>query len=145
MFYNVSPIQHLELSDQSPQSTFQVYSWEGDVFRFPPCSGVRQIRVTYTLSGEAPLTTSALVRIDDCLSFLMYRIAGLAASSKGMVTRAQQYNAMAVGPRWDVDNTEGGILEQLLISGIRNLQRLPPALRQPPAFGGNRRLRWGVW
>ncbi len=146
LFHNVSPVQHIEFTDQSPQSEFLVYSWEGDVFRFPPCSDVRQLRITYTLSGDAPLTTSARVRIDDCLGFLMYRIAGLAASSKGMTTRAQQYNAMAVGPRWDVDNTEGGLLQQLLISGIRNLQRLPPAQRQPPAFGGNRQRRWwGVW
>lgn len=145
MFRNVSPVQHIEFTDQSPQSEFLVYSWEGDVFRFPPCSGVRQLRITYSLSGEAPTSTSARVRIDDCLGFLMYRIAGLAASSKGMTQRAQMYNALAVGPKWDVDNTSGGLLEQLLLSGIRNLQRLPPGLRQPPAFGGNRRRRWGVW
>lgn len=145
LFHNVSPIRHIEFTDQSPQAEFLVYSFEGDVFRFPPCSGVRQLRITYALSGDAPTSTSARVRVDDCLGFLMYRIAGLAASSKGMVQRAQQYNGIAVGPRWDVDNTEGGLLEQLLLGSIRNLQRLPPGLRQPPAFGGNRRRRGMVW
>ncbi len=145
MFQVVTPVQHIEWTDQSVQSAFLVYSWEGDVFRFPPCSGVRQLRITYALSGDAPTTTSARVQIDDSLGFLMYRIAGLAASSKGMVQRAQEYNMKAVGPRWDSDNSEGGLLLQLLITGIRNKQRLPPQLRQPPAFGWNRRRKWEAW
>lgn len=144
-FHQLAPRQRLDWVDREPQSAFLVYAWERDILRFPPCSGVRQIRVVYSLSGNAPTTTTASVGFDDSLNFLMYRTAGLAAPSRGMLTRATQYNALSVGPEWDSKGIPGGILGQLLISGVRNLQRLPPSLRRPPAFGRNRARRWMAW
>lgn len=144
-FIELAPAERIDWTDRAPVSAFLTYAWERDIIRFPPADNVRQIRVTYLLSGNAPTTTTASVGIDDSLDFLKYRIAGMAGPSKGMLQRAQIYTALAVGPKWDSENVPGGILQQLLNSGVRNLQRLPPRLRRPPAFGGNRRKRWMVW
>lgn len=144
-FTEMTPQGRIDWTDQSPTAAFLVYAWERDIIRFPPASGIRQLRITYTLSGDAPTATTASTGIDDCLDYLMYRIAGLAAESKGMLTRAAIYNMRAVGPRWDSEGIPGGLLAQLLASGVRNLQRLPPSQRRPPPFGYNRRKRWMAW
>ncbi len=144
-FIEMTPVPQISWAGQAPQTAFLVYAWEHDRIRVPPCSGIRQIRIIYTLSGNAPTTTTASVGIDDSLGFLMYRIAGLAAPSKGMLQRAQLYTSLAVGPKWESDNEPGGCLQQLLITGVRNLQRLPPYQRQGLPFGWNRRRRWAVW
>lgn len=133
------------VNSAGPTTSFQQYAWETDILRFPPCSVVRQIRVTYTLSGNAPTTTTASTGIDDCQNFLSYRIAGRAGPAKGMLIRAKEYNAMAVGPEWDSKGIPGGLLGQLLDAGIRNLQRLPPSMRRSPAFGRSRARRWRAW
>ncbi len=145
LFLNMSPVLRIVNLQQQPQTAFLVYAWERDMIRVPPLSGTRQIRLTYSLSGNAPTTTTASVGIDDSLDFLSYRIAGLAARSKGMLARAQLYTDLAVGNRWLSESVEGGILQQLLITGIRNAQRMSPAQRRAPAFGWNRRRRWQVW
>jgi hypothetical protein len=144
-FMSMSPQQDIEWLDRTPTSAFLVYEWETDVIRVPPCQSVRQIRITYTLSGSAPTATTASTGVDDSLDFFKYRVAGLAGPSKGMLVRAQQYNFIAVGPRWESEAQPGGILQQLLITGVRNLQRLPPSQRRSPPFGPNRRRRWAAW
>ena len=144
-FLAMTPQQRLDWVDRAPTSNFLIYAWERDIIRVPPSSAIRQIRLTYTLSGDAPTATTASTGIDDCLDFLMYRIAGLAAESKGMLDRAVTYNLRACGPRWDNEGVAGGLLGQLLTAGIRNLQRLPPAQRRSPGFGYPRRKRWMAW
>ncbi len=141
-FQVVSPVQRLDWVDRNPSDTFQRYAWERDILRFPPANNVRQIRVVYSLSGDAPTTTTASIGIDDSLDFLKYRIAGLAGPAKGMMARAELYRNIAVGPRWESEGIEGGILDQLLNSGVRNLQRLPPSQRRSPGYGWNRRNSW---
>ncbi len=144
-FQEMTPQQRISFINQAPQDTFRVYAWEKDVFRFPPCGNIRQLHITYTLSGDAPTTTTASTGIDDCLDFLKYRVAGMAGPSKGMLQRAAIYTNLAVGGRWVSDGIPGGILGQLLDSGVRNLQRLPPSQRRSPPFGVNRSRRWRVW
>lgn len=144
-FLTMSPVQRIDWVDRTPTSAFLCYAWERDIIRFPPADNIRQVRITYSLSGDAPTTTTASTGIDDALDFLMYRIAGLAAESKGMLTRAAIYNLRACGPKWESESIPGGLLGQLLSSGVRNAQRLPPSQRRPPAFGWNRRRRWLVW
>ncbi len=141
-FHAVSPLQRLSWVDRGPVDSFQNYAWEKDRLRFPPANNVRQIRVVYSLSGDAPTNASASLGIDDSLDFLKYRIAGLAGPSKGMMARAELYRNIAVGPRWESEGIEGGILDQLLNSGVRNLQRLPPSQRRSPGYGWNRRSSW---
>ncbi len=145
-FLMMSPEKDFEWTDQSPTSAFLFYVWNQDMIRVPPCATARQIRITYTLSGSAPTATTASTGVDDSLDFFKYRIAGLAGPSKGMLTRAQQYNYIAVGPMWESNAQPGGILQQLAITGVRNLQRLPPQQRRSPPFGQNwRRGRWNSW
>lgn len=145
MFTEMGARQRISWEDQTPTQAFQVYAWERDIIRFPPCSMVRQLRIVYQLSGEAPTTTTDSTGIDDCLGYLMYRIAALAAESKGMADRAATYNMRACGPKWDSDAEPGGLLGQFLLGGVRNLQRLPPSLRQPPPFHTRRSRRGWAW
>ncbi len=143
-FTQMSPVSRIS-GDFTPSSTLQIYAWETGVFRFPPATAVVQLRITYSLSGNAPTATTASTGIDDCLGFLSYRVAGMAAMSRGMVQRAQQYRDLSVGPNWESNQMPGGILNQLLLPGVQNMQRLPPAQRRPPPFGIGRRRRWLVW
>jgi hypothetical protein len=141
-FTEMTPQSRID-SIVSPGSAFQRYSWENGRFRFPPCSTIRQLRITYRLSGNAPTTTTASTGIDDCLTFLAYRTAGLAAPSKGMLVRGKQYTEMAVGPFWEQRGEAGGILGQMLDASVRNLQRLPPSQRRSPPFRSRRRaMAW---
>lgn len=136
----------IDWTDRGPVDSLRVYAWEKGVLRFPPSNNVRQIRVRYYLSGNAPLTLTASTGIDDSLDFFSYRIAGKAGQSKGMKDMAQTWNNQAVGPTWESQQVAGGILQQLLLPGVRNLQRLPPSMRRSPSFGGNRgRHKWLAW
>lgn len=141
-FYEVVPHDRLTFISSSPQTTLRNYAWEGDLIYFPACSALRQLRITYSLSGDAPTVPTATVPIDDSLGFLSFRMAGLALQARGNRVMAATFNEMAVGRKW-ADGVIGGILEQLLSSGVRNLQRLPPCQRQPPPFR-NRRTR-NIW
>lgn len=141
-FYELVPQQRITFVDSSAQTTLRTYAWEGDLIHFPLCSALRQLRITYSLSGDAPTSTSATVQIDDSKDFLSFRTCGLALQARGNRDKAAIFNEMAVGPRWG-EGVAGGILDQLLSSGVRNLQRLPPALRQPPPFRSRRRTL--VW
>jgi hypothetical protein len=142
-FLEMIPQTDIDWSNQAPTNAFQVYAFEKGIIRVPPCNAVRQIKVVYRMSGEAPLVTTASVGIDDSLDFLKYRVAGMVGPSKGMLQRAQIYTRLAVGANWETMQVPGGILSQLVMNGVRNLQRLPPLLRRPPAWRDHRRrLVW---
>lgn len=143
MFTELTPVKEFTWDDQTPTSIFQKYVFERGVIRVPPCSSIRQIKLYYQISGNAPLTSTASVGIDNSLEFFKYRVAGQAGTSKGMIERCKQYNFRAVGPRWDTEQTPGGTLAALLMEGVRNLQRQPPALRRPPAWRDHRRR--AIW
>lgn len=128
-----------------PGTVFGIYAFEFGRFRFPPCSVLRQLRITYKLSGTAPIVTTASTGIDDCETFLAYRTAGLAGRSKGMRDRADSYTNTAVGPNWERDGIAGGLLGQFLDVGIRDLQRLDTSQRRTPAYGDNGRDRQDGW
>ncbi len=145
VFLPMTPQNRIDWVASAPTSTFKYYAWEGDVLRFPPASGVIQLRIVYTVSGNAPIVTTYSTGIDDCLGFLSYRVAGLASLSRGMVQRADAYRNMSVGPNWESSQMPGGILQQLLLPSIRNQQRLPPSQRRPPPFGHTRRNRGLIW
>ncbi len=136
-FQEVFARDRLTVQAQAPGQSFGIYAWEFGKFRFPPCSVVRQIRVTYKLSGNAPTATTASVGIDDSLTFLNYRTAGLAARSKGMRDRAAAMTLTAVGPNWESGGFAGGILGQMLDAQVRELQNLDTDQRRSPGYGGN--------
>lgn len=132
-------------SDLAPSTTLGIYAWETGVLRFRAASAVVQLRITYRLSGNAPVLTTVSTGIDDCLGFLSMRVAGFVCVSRAMVQRATVYNNLAVGPAWEKDGIPGGILNQLLQPGVRDMQNLPPSQRRSPPFGGIRSRRRGIW
>ncbi len=142
-FNEVVPVTRITFVDQTPQDVIGQYALQTGALRFRPCSGVRQLRITYWLSGDAPTATTASIGIDDSLPFLMYRIAGLAGESKGMADRAIGYNNRAIGPLYDSQGMIGGILGQMLDAQTRDLQRLPSSERRMGPYGGANRQRWG--
>jgi len=144
-FQEVFARDRLTVQAQAPGQSFGIYAWEFGKFRFPPCSVVRQLRITYKLSGDAPTATTASVGIDDSLSFLSYRAAGLAGRSKGMAQRAAAMTLTAVGPNWESQGFAGGILGQMLDVQIRELQNLDTNERRSPGYGGNRNYRRSDW
>lgn len=129
----------------APGNVFGIYSWELGRFRFPPCSVLRQLRITYKLSGSAPTVTTASTGIDDCETFLAYRTAGLAGRSKGMRDRADSYRDMAVGPNWEKNGEAGGLLGQFLDVGIRDLQNLGGEYLRSRGYGNNSLFRQDNW
>lgn len=140
-FAALTPKTRIDMIDSAPGNTFGEYALETGIIRLRPCSTVRQLKITYWLSGNAPTTTTASVGIDNSLVFLQYRTAGLAAESKGMLTRAKLYNDRAIGPKYDSEGIIGGILGQMLDAGVRDLQRLPSSERRSPPYGN----RQNVW
>ena len=127
-FLMMSPIVDFDYSGISPGDSFQVYIFERGIIRVPPCSNIRQIRIDYLVSGQAPLTTTASVGIDDSLEFFKYRVASMVGVSKGYIERAKMY-----------ENRAGVILADMLANGVRNLQRLPPAFRRSLPWRVHRR------
>ena len=145
-FLELTPVPRISWEDRAPVDRPLEYAWEGDVFRFPPSSSNPfQLRIVYSLSGDAPLLTTQSVGIDDSLGFLSYRTAWGAVYAQGMENRAKVYENASVGPYWISDSMPGGILQQLLLPGIRNLQGLPPSQRRSPPFGRSRNRRWMAW
>lgn len=132
-----------QLSDvlSGSQTILGEFSWDGDIIRFPQCSALRQLRITYTLSGNAP-TTDSTIPFDDSKDFLSIRTGGLALAARGNREKAEILNNLAVGPDWG-RGIAGGILDQLLSAGVKALQNQPQnELRSESAYG--RRDRLGI-
>lgn len=144
VFVPLRPYARIDL-DLAPSTTLGIYAWETGVIRFPAASGVVQLRITYRLSGNAPVLTTVSTGIDDCLGFLSMRVAGSVCTSRAMVQRAAVYNNQAVGLNWEKDGIPGGILNQLLQPGVRGMQNLTPSQRRSPPFGGIRSRSSRIW
>lgn len=136
-FTDVIPANRNTFPTNSPQTTLLNYDWQGDLIYFPTCSVLRQLKIVYLLSGSAPLTTNAVIPIDDSLDFLAVRAAGLALRARGgNRDKAAELNALAVGINWESRGDPGGFLDQLLGPAVRNLLvQLGGSLR-PEAYGG---------
>ena len=124
----------------APQTILGYYDWKRELFHFPPCSALRQIKFTYIVSGDGPTSPIATVPINDSRDFLAFRAAGLLLQARGNKDKAAALNLMAVGPKWaNGEGEAGGILGQLMDPSIREMQRLPPWQRRSPAFRAHRR------
>jgi hypothetical protein len=105
------------------------YAIAEDVLRFPPCTGLRELRIVYISSAATVASTSDTTGIDDSLDFLAIRTASLAAASRGATAKSEYLTTMALGPSQQAD-ASGGILRELLQTGIRALQADP--VQRPP-------------
>lgn len=106
----------------TPAATLGAFAWQGDAFRFPPCSSIRQLRLGYTLSGQAPASGS--MGVDDALDFLATyagAVSSLGRTGGGNSTAA--LFTMAVGnPAGDDGGADAGYLGSLIRPMVRGLQ-----------------------
>jgi hypothetical protein len=119
-------------SVEAPSDELGEFAWMGDVIRFRPCSKQRQLRIVFTLSGNAPTSTTASVGIDDSLDFLAAYTAYLAALAKGKRTTAMAMKELSIG--YPQDGGYGGLLGQFLEAGVlalQNQQWVRPPFRDP--------------
>lgn len=100
------------------------YLWQGGAFRFIPANVVRQIKVTFMLSGNPPVDIGSPIGIDDSLSALSLFLAASAASGKGPFKGKMETLFMrAVGNNsGDETNVRGGAFYSLAQIGLQALQ-----------------------
>jgi hypothetical protein len=130
-FSELDPVGALTTSATGNASLGQ-YVWREDQFDFPPCSAIRQLRITYWSSGAMSATAGDSIGIDDSLDYLGVRTAALAAASRGASLRAQELNTQATGNPAGIPNGNGGSLFDFLQQRVKALQ-----VQQyvPPRYG----------
>jgi hypothetical protein len=122
----VHSVPQVENYPQTPGGCISQYAWIGNAFRVTPATTVRQIKMIFYLSGQAPSSVtnpSASLGFDDCLGFLAYRAAALAVSDR--VNAGPKYtmlNTTALGPTQN-HNDWGGLYGLLMRSKARSAAR----------------------
>ena len=122
---------------QTPGGSLDKYAWIGNAFRVYPASSIRQIKMEFYLSAQAPTfaTPSASLGFDDCLGFVSYRGAALATMDKvGATPKYRELNTIALGPTGQHEDW-GGLYGLLIRSKSRS------AARNPVVVGGFRNAR----
>jgi hypothetical protein len=110
----------------------RLYAWIGDMIRFYAFTENKDVRVEYTASGSAPTNVNTQLP-DDWQDFLATFGASMAAKSRGAMAKAAEFKVDALGPRGEADGS-GGILRQMILAHVRNMQRMPPEARRRRAF-----------
>lgn len=100
--------------------------WQGGAFRFVPADVVRQIKITYMLSGNPPVDIGLPIGIDDSLSALSFYLAATAASGKGpFKDKVAMMFMQAVGNNsGDETNVKGGAFYSMAQIGLQALQEV---------------------
>ncbi len=118
--------------------------WRDGIFWFPTVPTDRQLRIRYSSSATAPVSTSDVIGVDDGLDFLATWTAALYAQSQ----RAQDifadlaYNAC--GDTRSPSGATGGLLRDLLCSAVKREQVKPTWERSRPTFRDPRSYIDGV-
>jgi len=121
-FVDLDAVATIDSWPNAPVAALGRYAWLGDAFRFWPAATVRQIRLTYSLSANAPSTGS--LAVDDSRDFLAARAAALAAGSGGARGRAGELNILAMGnPGGLVGEASAGAIGELVRLGVKTMQR----------------------
>jgi hypothetical protein len=119
-FTGVDPIT--EMTDRDLSDHLLDYFWDEGALKFRGATTTRQLRITYTASGNAPTLSTQTIGIDNCLNFLGCRTAGRAANAKGWYQMADRLNREALGPQMEADGS-GGLLRNFLATQVRSMQR----------------------
>ena len=130
-FQDIRFVDEIDDTEGDLPDRLRIVAWVGDVFRFVPCSQIRQLRIRYISSGNAPTLVTDSVGLDDAKDYLAVRTAGLACASKGAPSRASELNTMALGPKQVEADASGGLLRQLMLAGVLQMQSQRP-IRMPP-------------
>lgn len=114
-----------DLPERDPGPELLEYDWHDDTFFFVGATEVRQLKIEYSSSGNAPLTGST--GLDGALNFLGARTAAGAVGSRGQKGRAGELLAECYGTPGRV----AGFLDNFLCDAIKSMQR---TCYQPPAY-----------
>lgn len=126
----LQPVEDITQYPQAPGASLQRYAWINGAFRVHPATTIRQIKMQFYLSGNAPTyaTPTASFGFDDCLGYLAYRGAALAALDRvGGRVKFDALNTIALGPTGILTDW-GGLFGQLMRSKMRSAARVPVVL-----------------
>lgn len=124
------PLGQIDQYPQTAGGSLDRYAWVGNAFRVFPATVVRQIKMVFYLSGQAPTyaTPTASLGFDDCLGYIAYRGAALAVLDRvGANGKFQSLNTIALGPT-AVFSDWGGLYGMLMRSKGRSAARIPIVL-----------------
>lgn len=133
----IQSVNYIEQFPQTPGGLLGYYCWINGAFRVPPATVIRQIKMIFYLSAQAPtyLTPTASFGFDDCLGFLAYRGAALAVVDRvGSGGKFKALNQIALGPT-EIHADWGGLYGMLIRPKARS------AARNPVVVGGYRNPR----
>lgn len=120
-------VNFIEQFPQTPGGCLGYYCWINNAFRVPPATVVRQIKMIFYLSAQAPTfaTPTASFGFDDCLGFLAYRAAALATMDRvGAGNKFTALNTIALGPTQQHSDW-GGLYGMLIRPKARSAARNP--------------------
>lgn len=113
-----------EMTDRPLSSQLLDYLWEDSVFKLRGATSPVQICVTYWANGNPPQNPATALNIEGCTPYLTYRIAGLAAESKGWFQVADRHEVRALGKGRE-PNASGGLLYNYLQVQVLSNQATP--------------------
>jgi len=117
-FIPLEAVDRIDVLNATPGQTLNSYAIEGVFLKFLPANNVRQLRIIYELSGDAPTSTNAIIQVDDCLDYLALQTAFRVARARDL----QIASELQADADW--------VIRALGNIGVRGLQSL--ALRRPP-------------
>lgn len=118
-------MDRVDLLESTPISTtntdLKKWAWLNDKVYVYPSSSTRQLKITYTKSGES-LGATDTVGVDDSEDILACLTAGWAAMAKGEPQIGVELVSQALGPTHAKDGRIGGSLYELLQQGVKAMQ-----------------------
>lgn len=133
----VLSVNFIEQFPQTPGGSLGYYCWINNAFRVPPATAIRQVKMIFYLSAQAPTfaTPSASFGFDDCLGFIAYRASALAVMDRvGAGGKFKSLNQIALGPT-ELHSDWGGLYGMLIRPKARS------AARNPVVVAGYRNAR----
>jgi len=130
-FIRMQQIQRLDLlMSQSDSGTFiNCFAIEGKFYRFYPSPTIRQLRIIYDISGEAPTDTTSTISIDDSLDYLSLQTAYRTARSRDL--------DISQGLAADADFVARN-MTAITVRNLQNMHMQRPPWRSP-------RNQWWIW
>ncbi len=118
------------------------FVWRNNTFYFVGATAVRQLRVTYESSGEAPTADADVIGVDGSLTFLARASVAAIGAVKGYDELAAANRLIAYGPAHDRGEL-GGELYRLISPLVRERQHVriaPKPFTLSRGFGRRRAI-----
>jgi hypothetical protein len=135
-FVDLNPVDRL--TQRAATDRLAEFCYRNATFYFVGATSVRELRLGYDSSGQAPTLDTAQIAVDSSLTFLSNYAVGVSARQKGYEEVGSECMMLAVGPRYH-QGIIGGELFRLVQPAVRSRQNVQIA-RKP--FSASRfRLR----